>query len=82
MIKNNNTVAVNRIAAGDYMFNVNFSQRPYGNNFIVEYAKVVEHNGQDEVYAVVTCTLTSKDAGRQYCCTYSTTGELIGCYNV
>ena len=71
----------NTVTVGSYTFKVKNKQRPYSNNFIVNFAQVVQFNGQDEVYAQVTCTADSKEPGMQYFCTYSTQGELIACNN-
>lgn len=71
----------NTITVGSYNFAVTDANRPYSNNFVVDFAKVVQFNGKDEVYAQVTCTADSREPGMQYYCTYSTDGELIACNN-
>ena len=71
----------NTVVAGPYSFKVKSKQRPFSNDFVVQLAKVVQYEGQDEVYAVVQCTAKSKEPGMRYFCTYSTKGELIACNN-
>jgi hypothetical protein len=71
----------NTVTVGSYNFTVTDANRPYSNNFVVNFAQVVQFNGQDEVYAQVTCTANSREPGVQYFCTYSTEGELIACNN-
>ncbi len=73
--------AVNTVVAGPFSFKVSNKQRPFSNDFVVNFAQVVQFDGQDEVYAQVTCTANSKEPGMQYFCTYSTKGELIACNN-
>lgn len=73
--------AVNTVSAGSYNFVVTNANRPFSNNFVVNFAQVVQFNGEDEVYAQVTCTQDSREPGMQYFCTYSTAGELIACNN-
>lgn len=71
----------NTVSVAGYNFVVTKKNLPYSNNFVVELAKVVQYEGQDEVYAVVKCTSDSREAGMRYFCTYSTQGELIACNN-
>lgn len=71
--------AVNTVSAGPYNFVVKGKQRPYSNNFIVQSAKVVKYNGQDEVSCVVLCTADSLEPGRLYAVQYSTAGRLQEC---
>jgi hypothetical protein len=71
----------NTVTAGSYTFTVTNKNRPFSNNFTVNFAQVVQFNGQDEVYADVTCTQDSREPGMQYFCTYSTEGELVACNN-
>lgn len=71
--------AKNTVSAGQYNFVVTGKNRPFSNDFVVQSAKVVQYEGQDEVACVVLCTNTSKEPGRIYFAQYSTKGELMGC---
>lgn len=71
--------AKNGVHAGPYNFIVKGSNRPFGNNFVLQRATVVQYEGQDEVEAVVLCTNDSKEPGRLYLCYFSTKGKLEGC---
>lgn len=71
--------AVNTVSAGPYNFVVKGQNRPYSNNFVVQSAKVVQYNGQDEVACVVLCTANSNEPGRIYFAQYSTQGRLQEC---
>jgi len=72
----------NTVSAGPYSFKVTKKQnKPFSNNFIVQSAKVVQYEGQDELEVVVKCTSDSKEPGMYYFCTYSTQGQLIACNN-
>lgn len=72
-------LAKNTVTAGQYSFVVKGKNRPFSNNFIVQSAKVVQYEGQDEVACVVLCTNDSNEPGRKYFAQYSTKGELMGC---
>jgi hypothetical protein len=72
---------VNTVSVGSYNFVVTNENRPYSNDFVLQIAKVVQYDGQDEVYAIVKCTANSKEPGMLYFCTFSTKGELIACNN-
>jgi hypothetical protein len=74
--------AKNTVSAGAYNFVVQNKQRPFGNNFVVQSAKVVQYNGQDEIACFVLCTANSKEPGRIYFAQYTTAGELMECYTV
>ena len=72
-------LAKNTVTAGQYNFVVTGKNRPFSNNFIVQSAKVVKYEGQDEIACVVLCTNDSNEPGRKYFAQYSTTGVLMGC---
>ena len=72
-------LAKNTVAAGAYTFKVKGDNKPFGNNFVVQTAKVVQYEGQDEVACVVLCTADSKEPGRKYFVQYSTDGQLQEC---
>lgn len=74
--------AQNTVQAEQYNFVVKGKDRPYSNNFVVQSAKVVKYNGQDEVACFVLCTANSKEPGRVYFAQYSTKGKLQECYTV
>jgi len=69
----------NTVSAGSYNFVVKGKQRPFSNNFVVQSAKIVKYNGQDEIACVVLCTNDSKEPGRVYFVQYSTKGRLQEC---
>ena len=74
--------AKNTVTADSYNFKVKGDDRPFGNNFVVQSAKVVKYNGQDEVACFLLCTNDSKEPGRIYFAQYSTKGKLQECYTV
>jgi|ADurb_H2B_03_Slu_FD_contig_123_8347_length_2868_multi_5_in_2_out_0_6 hypothetical protein len=69
-----NTITVNNI-----VLTINQTQLPFSNNFEQLSAKIVQHEGVDEVLAHVKCTRDSGEPGRTYACYYSTAGKLEGC---
>ena len=69
----------NTVTAGPYTIVVKGSNRPFGNNFVVQRASIVQYEGVDEVEAIVLCTTDSKEPGRLYLCYFSTKGVLEGC---
>ena len=69
----------NTVSAGSYNLVVKGKQRPLSNNFVVQSAKIVQYNGQDEIACVVLCTNDSKEPGRVYFVQYSTKGRLQEC---
>jgi len=69
----------NKVSAGSYNLVVKGKQRPFSNNFVVQSAKIVKYNGQDEIACVVLCTNDSKEPGRVYFVQYSTKGRLQEC---
>ena len=75
-------LAKNTVVAGSYNFVVKGKQRPFSNDFVVQQAKVVQYNGQDEVACFVLCTANSKEPGRIYFVQYSTKGVIQECYTV
>jgi hypothetical protein len=74
--------AQNTVSAGPYNFVVTGKNKPYGNNFVLQSAKVVQYNGRDEVACFVLCTANSMEPGRIYFAQYSTKGSLQECYTV
>jgi len=74
--------AVNTVVAGSYNFVVTGSNKPFSNDFVVQTAKVVHYNEQDEVACFVLCTANSKEPGRVYFAQFSTKGVLQECYTV
>ena len=72
----------NTVSAGPYSFVVKGKNKPFSNNFVVQSAKVVQYNGQDEIACFVLCTANSKEPGRIYFAQYSTAGKLQECYTV
>jgi hypothetical protein len=71
--------AINTVSVGEYNFVVKGSNRPFSNNFVVQYAEIVQYKGKDEVACVVLCTEDSKEPGRKYFVQYSTKGRLQEC---
>jgi hypothetical protein len=69
----------NVITVGDVSFKVTSKNRPFGNKFVQQQAKIVQYKGVDEVSAVVLCVKGSKEPGRLYACIFSITGEMIAC---
>ncbi len=69
----------NTVAAGPYTVKVAKKELPFGNNFVVQKAKVVQYAGQDELACVVLCTADSREPGRKYFVQYSIQGKLQEC---
>ena len=76
-----NTITVNT-ATHNISFVVADAERPFSNNFVQNSAEIVQYDGQDEVFAYVTCTADSNEPGRIYACSYSLTEKLEGCNTV
>jgi hypothetical protein len=72
----------NTITVSTLSFNVAKKQRPFSNNFVQNSARIVQHEGGDEVHAYITCTANSQEPGRIYKCAYSMQGELLACCTV
>ena len=71
---------VNTVTAGAYTFKVTKkANKPFSNDFVVIAARIVKHEGQDEIACTVKCTETSREAGRLYSVQYSTEGVLMEC---
>ena len=55
------------------------ANKPFSNNFTQLKAKVVQYEGLDEVLALVQCTASSSEPGRQYTVSYSMQGNMLAC---
>jgi hypothetical protein len=71
--------AQNTIKVYPYNLVITGKNRPFSNNFVVQQAKIVQYDGQDELACVVRCTSNSNEPNRLYFVQYSTTGVLQEC---
>jgi len=69
----------NTITVNDTVLTIAQKELPFSEPFTQLEARIVQHEGVDEVLAYVTCTAEAKQPGRMYACYYSMEGKLEGC---